>query len=144
MERRLPRPATRPKVGPGAGPKVRKRPSLLSDEFEPNPGHAATPKEFVALLRAFWEWSGGHSVRDLAAWSGGACSRTTVPDLLAEAPRKRPSVTLPYVQGLIRACGGDDYQVQHWTTAWRRLYLPSAGGAGKVVALPNWARDAAD
>jgi hypothetical protein len=87
----------------------------------------------VALLRAFWEWAGRHSVRDLAAWSDGAFSRTTVSDLLAEAPRRRPPVTLPYVQGLIRACGGRQDRIERWTTAWRSLYLPGTPTGGEAA-----------
>jgi hypothetical protein len=48
----------------------------------------------VLLLRAFWEWVGRYSVRDLEAWSVGAFSRTTVADRLPEAPRKRADRTL--------------------------------------------------
>jgi hypothetical protein len=99
-------------------------PPLVGDDLEPDPARAQTREEFVTLLREFWQWAGGHATRDLVAWSGGAFSRTTVADLLAHAPRKRPPVTLFYVQSLIRACGGKDDRVGSWTTAWRRLYLP--------------------
>jgi hypothetical protein len=65
--------------------------------------------------------------------------RGCVADLLAEAPRKRPPVTLPYVRGLIRACGGQEDRIRCWKTAWRRLYLPSvsSGSGGAVIELPN-------
>lgn len=120
-------------------------PPLVGDvegeSTEPDPGQADTPEEFVVLLRAFWEWAGRYSMRDLEAWSGEAFSRTTVADLLAEAPRKRPPMTLSYVQGLILACGGRDDRIRRWTSAWRRVYLEmpgaSIGGAGEVIALPN-------
>jgi hypothetical protein len=112
---------------------------VSGESREPDPARARTPEEFIVLLRAFWEWAGRYPVRDLAAWSGGAFSHTTINNLLAEAPRTRPPVTLRYVQGLIRACGGQGDRVQRWTTAWRRIYLPavSAGAAGEVISLPN-------
>ena len=129
---------------PPSGKRKAQEPPLLvadsdGESTEPDPARARTPEELIVLMRAFWEWAGRYPVRDLAAWSGDAFSRTTVNDLLAEAPRTRPPVTLPYVQGLIRACGGQDDRVQRWTTAWRRIFLPavSAGAEGEVISLPN-------
>lgn len=59
--------------------------------------------------------------------------------LLAEQPRgKRPPFKLAYLQGIIRACGGDEAELARWTKAWRLVqtkpsHRPVAGG--EVVPL---------
>lgn len=119
-------------------------PPLLDDadgeRTEPDPVEATTPEEFIRFLRAFWEWAGRHSFRDLAAWSNGGFSHATVHKLLAVAPSKRPPVRLEYVQALIRACGGQDDRVQRWSTAWRRIYVAtvaSEAATAEVISLHN-------
>jgi lambda repressor-like predicted transcriptional regulator len=117
-------------------------PPLIADvdgyDGRPNPLTAATKAEFVAALRAFWQWAGAPSARKLEVWSGRAFSHSTVNELLAEAPCKRPPMKLPYVQGVIRGCGGDEKEIQRWSTAWRQIYQgakKSAGAEGKVIPL---------
>jgi hypothetical protein len=118
-------------------------PPLLEDvdgyDLKPDPSACATMEELFAGLRAFWEWAGAPSSRKLASRAQGAFSHTTVNNLLSEVPWRRPPLTLEYIQGLIRACGGDVEEVRRWTTAWRRICLAQAHASGEadVISLPS-------
>ncbi|WP_231332041.1 hypothetical protein [Actinomadura graeca] len=122
---------------PTEAPRQAGAPPLVDDAAghgaRPDPLRACTREEFVTTLRAFWLWAGAYSPRQLSAWSRGGphgkVSHTTLNALLAEAPHKRPPMTLKYVQTIIHCCGGGEADLQHWTTAWRRIYagIPYVG-----------------
>jgi hypothetical protein len=38
----------------------------------------------------------------------------TIHNLLADKPRKRPSLKVSYVQAIIRACRADEAEIQRW------------------------------
>lgn len=114
-----------------------KPPPLVEDtagqEGKPDPLEARSQEEFGAALRTFWRWTGEYSPRQLSTWSRetpyGSVSHTTLNNLLAEAPRKRPPMKLRYVQLIISCCGGDETEIQRWSTAWRRLHVASTPAA---------------
>ncbi|MDB5910360.1 MAG: hypothetical protein JWP34_4474 [Massilia sp.] len=90
------------------------------DDGRPAPQGARTADELIAVLRMFWKWAGGYSSRQLSQWSNGAFSHATVSALLSEHTTvKRPPLTLAYLQGIIRACGGQEDELRQWTKAWR-------------------------
>ena len=107
-------------------------PPLLEDvdgyDGKPDPLSCGTEEELFAALRAFWQWAGAPSSRTVAGRSGGAFSHATVCKLLAEERRRRPPLTLAYLQGLIRALGGEEEEVRQWTTAWRQVRRISTSG----------------
>ncbi|MDH2426449.1 hypothetical protein [Sphaerisporangium sp. TRM90804] len=105
-------------------------------DIKPDPLQANTLEELADLLRAFWEWAGRPSYRDVARASGNTFSNGTAGKVLA-GPSCRAPFKLEYVQGCIRGCGGDEEEVRRWTTAWRKvsngrpsLTLTTGGGDG--------------
>ncbi|TDD75421.1 LuxR C-terminal-related transcriptional regulator [Actinomadura rubrisoli] len=103
-----------------------RRPAVVDDvagyQMKPDPLTAATTAELGELLREFWSWSGRPSARAVAAGSGGAFSHSTVSKILHGSGR-RPFLLLPYLQGVIKGCGGDENDLRRWTTAWRKVQL---------------------
>src|SRR5690606_42084661 len=117
-------------------------PPLLADpdreDGQPDPLEATSEEHLLDLLRQFRRWAGNYSARQLAEWSGGASSHTTVNALLSEgSTTKRPPLKLTYLQGVIRACGGGEEELKRWTKAWRLVQNKQARLA-KVAVLDRW------
>lgn len=126
-------------------------PPLLEDvdgyDGKPDPLSCRTEAELFAALREFWQWAGAPPSRTVASRSGGAFSHTTVCNLLAEEQRRRPPLTLAYLQGIIRALGGEEEEVRQWTTAWRQVRQISTSDTrtnGTVVTLHRTAESLVD
>ncbi|WP_393916756.1 hypothetical protein [Halostreptopolyspora alba] len=111
---------------PAPSTPVLTRPHTIHDlegyDQRPDPMLATTPAEFVQKMREFRAWSGDWSFRDLEAFSGGTPSSTFHAAL---ANDQLPKLSL--VGKFITACGGDEAEVQRWTTAWRRLRMAAEG-----------------
>jgi hypothetical protein len=119
-----PAPEPEPDQGVSTSRRGSAPPPLLADpdgnDGRPDPLIARTEDELAAVLREFWQWTGGYSSRDLSQWSGGAFSHTTANALLSDKTTvKRPRLKLEYVRGVIRACGGDADELLRWSKAWR-------------------------
>jgi hypothetical protein len=110
----------RKESAPAEGP-----PPLVEDadghSTKPDPSTFTTEAELIAGLRDFTEWAGEYTARQLWKFSGKAVSHTTLHNLLAENPPKRPPLRMRYVQAVIRGCGGSEREVQRWTMALRRI-----------------------
>ena len=89
--------------------------------------------ELEEKLRMYWQWSGSPSTRKVAQSSDGAFCHTTMSKLLHDGPKK-PFLSLDYLCGFIRGCGGDEEEVQRWATAWRRIHLSRPGENGERVS----------
>ncbi|WP_169983887.1 helix-turn-helix domain-containing protein [Microbispora sp. H10836] len=114
-------------------------------DSRPQPRTAATPAEFVALMRRLRAWS-GCSYRQLerrADAVGDVLPRAT----LAGALNRRDLPREDLLAAFVRACGADDDAVAEWVDARRRLAVaretttpppgdtPAAPGGGtRVVA----------
>lgn len=124
------------RVAPWAGQPLLADPD--GEDGQPDPLEATSEEHLLDLLRQFHRWAGGYSSRQLAKWSGGAFSHTTVSALLSEgSTAKRPPLKLTYLQGVIRACGGGEEELKRWTKAWRRVHTKQARPA-KVAVLDHW------
>jgi hypothetical protein len=118
-------------------------PPLVDDavgyDDKPDPLTFTTEEEFIAGLRAFTQWAGDFTSRQLANWSGNVVSHMTIYNLLAKNARKRPPLKLAYVQAIIRGCGGSQDDIARWTTAWRRIRrgagTSSGTGENNVISL---------
>ncbi|MFD0773477.1 hypothetical protein ACFQZ2_06005 [Streptomonospora algeriensis] len=119
-------PPSPPPPSRSEGAPVPERPHTIHDlegyDQRPNPMLARTPAQFVQALRDFRAWSGDWSYRQLVAFSGGTPRSTFHAMLNSDQLPKFPLVAL-----FITACGGDEDEVQRWTTAWRRLRMAAEG-----------------
>jgi hypothetical protein len=104
---------------------------LLEDldghNLKPDPLMARTPEELEQMLRVYRQWSGSPSFRRIARRSNGAFSHGTVGKLL-NGKEPKPPLTLVYLRGCIKGCGGGKAEQTRWVTAWRQVHLPMAGG----------------
>ncbi|MFI7226275.1 hypothetical protein ACIBO5_23925 [Nonomuraea angiospora] len=98
------------------------------EDLKPNPLAATTVLEFLEAMRLFRIWSGEEPLAELARRSRGTFATSTLCETLSEANTKRLP-TLRVVKAFIKACGGNDNDVQAWTTAWRAVRLGAARGA---------------
>lgn len=91
--------------------------------LKPDPMTVHNMAELQGQLREFWRWADRPSMRDVAARSGRAFSKSTVTKLLHEQlPRtKVPELSQKYVAGIVRGCGGDEQEIVRWVTAFRLL-----------------------
>ncbi|MEZ7132685.1 hypothetical protein ACBR40_45745 [Nonomuraea sp. AD125B] len=89
-------------------------------DLKPDPFTARSVAELEELAREFWRWVDKPSSRHLAERSGGAFSHATIARIIYEKPG-RPALTMQYLIGLIRGCGGDAQEQQRWASAWRLL-----------------------
>ncbi|NUW39429.1 hypothetical protein [Nonomuraea rhodomycinica] len=89
-------------------------------DLKPDPFTARSITELEELVRDFWRWADSPSSREVAERSSGAFSHATVAKILYDKPNK-PRLTMRYLIGLIRGCGGDKDEQQRWATAWRLL-----------------------
>ena len=120
LSRRLQQPSRYPQA---ASPVVPDPPDL---KLCPDPGMAQTPAEFMETLRQYRRWAGEPSFRAMehviAAQRGQHFAASTI-----HAALKRDELpSLPKVQAIIAACGGNATHQQVFTTAWRRLSLQPA------------------
>ncbi|MDF2704707.1 MAG: hypothetical protein K0R62_359 [Nonomuraea muscovyensis] len=89
-------------------------------DLKPDPLGARSVPELEELARDFWRWADKPSSRQIAERSKGAFSHATVAKIVYDRPGK-PALTMRYLLGLIRGCGGDKEEQQRWATAWRLL-----------------------
>ncbi|MEV5831146.1 hypothetical protein AB0L25_36830 [Spirillospora sp. NPDC052242] len=101
--------------------------------LKPDPLTARTMRELEELMRTYWLWSGRPSTRKVAKASGGVFCHSTVSKLLYGGA-KTPRLSLDYLCGCIRGCGGDLREEQRWATAWRRINVPQLPGANGAAA----------
>jgi hypothetical protein len=92
----------------------------------PDPSEATTEARLMDVLRAWREWAGNRSVRQIAAGSGGRISSTQVHLLLKGT---RMPVRLDQLAGIIRGCGGTEEDMMAWAAAWRALRAKAADTA---------------
>ncbi|MEU0570510.1 hypothetical protein ABZ297_34680 [Nonomuraea sp. NPDC005983] len=102
--------------------------------LKPDPLSAQSLPELERLARDFWRWADKPSSRQLATHSKGAFSHATIAKIIYDKPDK-PPLTMRYLLGLIRGCGGDKDEQQRWATAWRLL---DQGAASSKPALTMW------
>jgi hypothetical protein len=91
----------------------------VADAKAPDPQGASTPTEFVLRMQAMKDWS-GFTYRQLAARAeerGDVLPASTLASTLGRRSLPRPEV----VTALVRACGGDDADVDQWLRAYRAV-----------------------
>jgi hypothetical protein len=96
-------------------------PDLVSQR--PDPAAAATPPEFMQLLRQFRAWHGDPTFRAIAARSGQARVHSTICTALH-------GDTLPAretVRAIVTGCGGTAEDVRAFDDAWNRISHPTSG-----------------
>jgi transcriptional regulator with XRE-family HTH domain len=81
-------------------------------------------------LRTYRQWSGGLSLRKIAAQSGDRISHSTIRAILASD--SLPS--LAHVEAIIAGCGGTSEEQRAFATAWRLLKLAAPPIADAVTA----------
>ncbi|MFI0481048.1 hypothetical protein [Actinomadura sp. 9N215] len=118
----------------------RRLPPVVADlpghVLKPDPLTARSMAELEERLRLYWQWSGSPSTRKVAESSHGAFCHTTASKLL-RGGSKKPHLSLGYLCGFVRGCGGDEEEAQRWATAWRRIHLalPRHGADGEEGPL---------
>lgn len=88
-------------------------------DLRPDPLSATSPAQFMELLRQYRLWCGEPSYRDMAK----ACGHTYAASTLCTALNKNKLPKQRLLHAIIYTCGGDDTDIQAWTTAWRRITL---------------------
>ncbi|MET1035223.1 MAG: hypothetical protein ABWX68_08320 [Arthrobacter sp.] len=94
----------------------------------PDPFTAHDPEAFMAVLRDLWRFTDRVGSRKLAQRSTDpitgepAFSHATIVGLLSEDPKKWPKIRLAYIQGFVRAVGGDKTLIGRWSVAWRHVF----------------------
>ncbi|WP_157964094.1 hypothetical protein [Actinocorallia populi] len=132
---------TRPRPSGATAPPLNAGPARHTAVM-PDPFTAHTEEEFMAVLRDLWRYTDRPSSRDLAKWSedphtkAPAFSHTLAAGLVSENPSKWPTVRLRYIQGFVRACGGDTALIARWTAAWRHVFEGFPLPAPTESALP--------
>ncbi|MFG2002759.1 helix-turn-helix domain-containing protein [Spirillospora sp. NPDC048911] len=94
------------------------------DPERPTPRHAATPADFVAVMRQLKSWT-GLSFRQLerqAAQAGEALPRTTVTSALSRDRVPQEHLVIAFA----RACGCDEQEIDEWAAARRRIAAAEA------------------
>lgn len=87
----------------------------------PDPQEAATPAEFVAVMRRYRAWVGSPSYAQMQFYCGGVCSAAGFRAALTDC--RLPC--LPLLSAFITACGGGEAEYRRWVAAWQRLNGPS-------------------
>jgi hypothetical protein len=118
--------------GPGAGP-ARPRPVIGDADgyhLRPDPLHAQTPADLMAVLRRFRIWAGEPSFRRMAQASRDRLSASTVHAVLHSEALPSLQVLLAIVSG----CGGSNDDLKAFATAWRTLrFAVEDAPAGRVL-----------
>ncbi|WP_051105164.1 hypothetical protein [Catelliglobosispora koreensis] len=108
----------------------------------PNPEDAATCAQFLAAMRALFNWAATSYAelerRALAA--GERLPRSTIANALSRGaiPREKTIATF------VRACGGDERTVKAWLAARRRIAGPNKVVGGLADAVEAWLTVPAD
>ncbi|MFV2196891.1 hypothetical protein [Nocardiopsis sp. LOL_012] len=122
-----PRPPTEP---PPVSPRT-VVPDLPGYDMKPDPMTAATPAEFVDVMRRYRKWAGSPSFRKMAE-RGGLYSAAAFCDALKSD--RLPRFTL--LNAFVVACDGTEGDWQRWLTAWRRLGEGGDDTPAVLVPLP--------
>jgi hypothetical protein len=91
---------------------------------KPNPASAQTAAEYVTVLRQHIAWSGGASLRTIAA----RAKQSRVHSSIATALRRDKLPTLEVVTAIVVGSGGTEEDLRAFTLAWQRLHLVKAAG----------------
>jgi hypothetical protein len=92
--------------------------------LKPDPAAARTPAEYVTVLRQHIAWSGGASLRTIAA----RAKQSRVHSSIATALRRDKLPTLEVVTAIVVGCGGTEEDLRAFTLAWQRLHAAEAAG----------------
>jgi hypothetical protein len=109
-------------------------------DLRPDPRSAATPAEFMGMLRQFKVWAGDPGFRQVAARAAHRYSASALHTAMShDSLPKKAEV----VDTIVHGCGGTDDDRRMWATAWRKLAMQPASGVplASVLAFPE-ARDA--
>lgn len=95
-------------------------PDLEGNDYRPDPLQATSPAEFVATMRAYQQWAGNPSFREMERRCGKRVSYSTFRNLLT---RETVPAKLYQVHTFVQVLGGTTDDLQRWATAWRRFTM---------------------
>jgi hypothetical protein len=87
------------------------------DDLKPNPLTAATPAEFMEVLRQYRAWSGEPPWRTMAERAG----QIVVFSTMYTAMNGNTLPKLHVVKAIIIGCGGGENDLNSFANAWRRI-----------------------